>query len=269
MYKNYWEMEYNPFQKNNGEKEIKTFNSSDYINSKARLEHLSKLGGIGLLTGHSGTGKTYVLKEFTDNLNPSLYKVVYIPLSTVTVLEFYKSLAYGLDLDPPNKKVDIFKAIQERIINLVKDRGQTCLIIIDEAQYLQTDILNDLKILLNFEMDSKDYVAFILAGQPLLNNILTKKVHEALKQRIIMNYNCQGITHEEGKKYIEEKLKECGVYNQIITDSALEAIVSSGNGSIRKINNMVDKCLFIGSISNSKMIDTDIVMNAQNEIELI
>jgi len=269
MYKNYWEMEYNPFQKNNAEKRIKTFNSSDYINAKARLEHLNKLGGIGLLTGYSGTGKTYVLKDFADSLNPSLYKVVYIPLSTVTVLEFYKSLAYGLDLDPPNKKVDIFRVIQERIMTLVKDRGQTCLIIIDEAQYLQTGILNDLKILLNFEMDSRNYAAFILAGQPLLNNILTKKVHEALKQRIIMNYNFQGITHEEGKKYISEKLKECGVYNQIITEGALEAIVSSGNGSIRKINSMVDKCLFIGSISNSKMIDTDIVMNAQNEIELI
>lgn len=269
MYKTYWSMEYNPFQKNNGEKRIKTFESSDYINAKARLEHLNKLGGIGLLTGPSGTGKTYALKEFTGSLNASLYKVVYIPLSTVTVLEFYKSLAYGLDLDPPNKKIDIFNAIQERIISLVKDRNQTCVIIIDEAQYLQTGILNDLKLLLNFEMDSKDYAVVILSGQPIINSILTKKVHEALRQRIVMNYNFSGITQEEGKKYIIEKLKECGVFNPIITDGALEAIVSSGNGSIRKINSMVDKCLFIGSISNSKIIDTDIVMNAQNEIELI
>ena len=269
MYKTYWSMEYNPFQKNNGEKRIKTFESSDYINAKARLEHLNKLGGIGLLTGPSGTGKTYTLKKFTDSLNASLYKVVYIPLSTVTVLEFYKSLAYGLDLDPPNKKIDIFNAIQERIISLVKDRNQTCVMIIDEAQYLQTGILNDLKLLLNFEMDSKDYAVVILSGQPIINNILTKKVHEALRQRIVMNYNFSGITQEEGKKYIIEKLKECGVFDPIITDGALEAIVASGNGSIRKINSMVDKCLFIGSISNSKMIDTDIVMNAQNEIELI
>lgn len=269
MYKSYWSMEYNPFQKNNGEKDVKLFDSSDYINAKARLEHLNKLGGIGLLTGLSGTGKTYALKKFADNLNPSLYKIVYIPLSTVTVLEFYKSLAYGLDLDPPSRKIDIFNAIQERLISLVKDRGMRCVMIIDEAQYLQTGILNDLKLLLNFEMDSKDYASLILAGQPLLNNILTKKVHEALKQRIVMNYNFGGIDKEEGKKYILEKLKECGVYNQIITDGALEAIVSSGNGAIRKINSMVDKCLFIGSINNAKMIDTDIVMNAQNEIELV
>ena len=107
-----------------------------------------------------------------------------------------------------------------------------CVIIIDEAQYLQTAILNDLKLLLNFEMDSKDYATLILAGQPLLNNILTKKVHEALKQRIIMNYNFIGINKEEGKKYILDKLKESRVYEQIITDGALEAIVFSGNGAI-------------------------------------
>lgn len=269
MYKNYWEMEYNPFQPKNNLKETNTFESKDFINAKKRLEHLNKLGGIGLLTGISGTGKTYALKEFADNLNPSLYKIVYIPLSTVTVLEFYKSLAYGLDLNPPSRKVDIFNAIQERLINLSSDQSKQCVIIIDEAQYLRTGILNDLKLLLNFEMDSKNYASLVLAGQPLLNNILSKKVHEALKQRIVMNYNFQGISKEEGKKYILDKIKESGVYHKIITESALEAIVSSGNGAIRKINSMVDKCLFIGSISNVKMINTDIVMEAQNEIELI
>ena len=59
------------------------------------------------------------------------------------------------------------------------------------------------------------------------------------------------------------------MYEPIITDSGLEAIVSSGSGSIRKINAIADKCLFIASINKSKMIDTDIVMSAQNEIELI
>lgn len=55
--------------------------------------------------------KTYSLKEFAKKLNLYLYKIVYIPLSALTVLEFYKSLSYGLDLYPPNKKVDIFKSV--------------------------------------------------------------------------------------------------------------------------------------------------------------
>ena len=269
MYKSYWAMEYNPFEKNNKSRENSVYRTMDFTNSTARLEHLNKLGGIGLFTGLPGTGKTFSLREFANNLNPNLYKVVYIPLSTVTVLEFYKSLAYGLDLDPPNKKVDIFKAIQERIKILSKDKRITPVIIVDESQYLKTGIFNDIKLLLNFDMDSKNYAVFILAGQPLLNNILSKQVHEALKQRIVINYNFSGISKEESKEYIKTKLSDCGVHTDIFEDNALEAISSYGNGSIRKINTIVAKCLLIGSMEKARSIDTEIVMSAQNEIELI
>jgi len=269
MYKSYFAMEYNPFEKSNKTRANETFKTSDYLNVLARLEQLKKLGGIGLFTGLSGVGKTFSLKEFAKELNPSLYKIVYVPLSTVTVLEFYKSLAYGLDLDPPNKKVDIFKAVQERIITLSKDKRITPVFIIDEAQYLQTGILNDIKLLLNFEMDSKSYAIFILVGQPLLNNILSKQVHEALKQRIVTNYNFLGISKEESKEYIRNKFKSCGVHLDIFEENALEAISLYGGGSIRKLNTIVDKCLLIGYMEKVKNIGTDIVMNAQNEIELI
>lgn len=273
MYKSYWSMEYNPFKKDNERRSSKkeVYKSTDYKNAIGRLEHLKKVGGIGLFSGLSGTGKTYALKTFVDDLNPNLYKVVYIPLSTVTVLEFYKAIAYGLDIDPPNKKIDIFRAIQERIINLVKGKKITPVIIVDEAQYLQTGILNDLKLLLNFEMDSKSYAVLILTGQPLLNNILSKQVHEALKQRIIINYNFNGISKEEVKEYITTRLELCGVNTplEIFNTNAIEAINSCCNGSIRKINSIIDKCLLIGYMNQAKVIDTEIVMNAVNEIELI
>lgn len=62
---------------------------------------------------------------------------------TLFVYEFYKQLCYELDIEPPFKKIDMFKTIQERIVNLVKDRKINVIIIIDEAQYLRTPILND------------------------------------------------------------------------------------------------------------------------------
>lgn len=273
MYKSYWEMEYNPFKKDNkrSNRKKEIYESSDYKNAIGRLEHLQKIGGIGLFTGLSGTGKTYTLKSLVDNLNPNLYKTVYIPLSTVTVLEFYKQVAYGLGIDPPTKKVDIFRAIQERIINLVTGKKITPVIIIDEAQYLQTGILNDLKLLFNFEMDSKNYAVLILTGQPLLNNILSKQVHEALKQRIVINYNFNGITKEEVQEYISTKLEQSSVHNpsEIFNENSIEAINSCCNGSIRKLNNIIDKCLLIGYMNKVKTIDTETVMNAVNEIELI
>lgn len=267
MYKAYWGMEFNPFEKGLGEK--KFFQSKDFSQAMSRLEHLKNIKGIGLFTGLSGIGKTYTLRCFTNSLNPNLYKVIYLTLSTVTVLEFYKSLAYGLGVEIYSKKIDLFKAIQERIVSLSRDKKITPVIIIDEAQYLKTEVLNDLKLLLNFDMDSKNYAVLILCGQPLLNNILSKQIHEALKQRIVINYNYEGISKEEISEYISSRLKLSGVFSEIFNANALEAINSCCNSSTRILNSIIEKCLIIGYQKNIKIIDTDIVMLAQNEINLI
>lgn len=267
MYKTYWGMEFNPFDKGLSVKNY--FQSHDFSEALSRLEHLKNIKGIGLFTGLSGIGKTYTLRCFANSLNPNLYKVIYITLSTVTVLEFYKSLAYGLGVEVFSKKVDLFKAIQERIISLSKDKKITPVIIIDEAQYLKTEVLNDLKLLLNFDMDSKNYAVLILSGQPLLNNILSKQIHEALKQRIVINYNYEGISRNEVSEYISSRLKLCGVHTEIFNDNAVESINSCCNGSTRVLNSLIEKCLIIGYQKNLKVIDTETVMLAQNEINLL
>ena len=267
MYKTYWGMEFNPFDKGLAVKDC--FKSGDFTQASSRLEHLKNIKGIGLFTGLPGTGKTYSLRCFADSLNSNLYKVAYIPLSTVTVLEFYKSLAYGLGVEIFQKKVDLFKNIQERIISLSKDKKITPVIIIDEAQYLKTDILNDLKILFNFEMDSKNYAMFILSGQSVLNDILSKQIHEALKQRIVINFNFVGISKQEVNDYISSRLQLSGIHNQVFNPNAVEALYSCCNGSIRKLNNMIEKCLMIGFQKQVSVIDTEIIMIAQNETELI
>jgi len=252
MYKSYWAMEFNPFVKNNKDDINKTFfNSIDFKNSTARLEHLKNTKGIGLFTGLSGTGKTFSMRYFANNLNPSLYKLVYIHMSTITVLEFYKALAYGLDLDPPSKKIDIFREVQSRIISLAKDKKIVPVIILDECQYLKTDVLNDLKLLLNFDMDSKNYAILILAGQPVMNNILSKQIHDSLKQRIVISYNFEGISKQEATDYISSRLELCGVHNEIFNANAIEAIYGCCNGSLRKLNSLVDKCLIIGSMNRT------------------
>lgn len=267
MIKAFWGMEFNPFDKNVSEKN--SFQSNDYTQAMARLEHLKTIKGLGLFTGLSGMGKTFTLRCFASSLNPNLYKVVYIPLSTVTVMEFYRSLAYGMGLEPKTKKIDLFKSIQGCITLLAKDKRITPIVIVDEAQYLKTEVLNDIKLLLNFEMDSKNYAIFILNGQPVLNSTLSKQVHEALKQRIVINYNFEGISKQEIENYIKSRLTLCGVHENIFNDNAIEAIYSCCNGSTRKLNSIVEKCLLIGAQSKERVIDTNMVMLAQNEAELI
>lgn len=266
LFKSYWGMEFNPFDKNLDTKNC--YSSNDYEQALSRLKHLEKIKGFGLFTGLSGTGKTYTLRCFSNSLNPNLYKTVYIPLSTITVLEFYKALAYGLGSEIYSKKVDLFRSIQERIITLSKDKKIVPVIIIDESQYLKTEVLNDLKILLNFDMDSKNYAIIILSGQPVLNITLSKQIHEALKQRIVVNYNFSGISKQEVNDYTISRLKLCGVHSSIFNSNAIEAIYGCCNGSIRKLNNILEKCLIIGFQNSTNVIDIEAVMSAQNEIEL-
>lgn len=186
-----------------------------------RLKYLVQTKGIGLFTGTPGLGKTFAIKYFSNSLNSGLYKIAYICLSTITVREFYVSLCLALGLEPKIKKVDMYNQIQERIKYLVTEKKITPIIILDEAQYLKTDIFNDLKILLNFDMDSKDYAVLIIVGQPILNDILSRNIHEALRQRILVNYNFLGMDNAECKEYILDRFKLSGISSNSIEESAI------------------------------------------------
>lgn len=267
MYETYFGMKLNPFKKDIDIKN--TYEFSDFNEAQNRLKYLLNNRGIGLFTGTSGKGKTYSVKYFVKNLNPNLYKVVYISLSTVTVLEFYRSFCIGLGIEPAFKKVDMFKQIQERIKTLVVDRKITPIIICDEAQYLKTAILNDLKMLMNFDMDSKDLAVLILVGQPLLNDILSRSVHEALSQRIIVNYQFMGLEFEEVKNYIIDRCSLAGISNEIFDEASIKALSSNCNGSTRFLNNLIDKSLMICANKKESNITPEIVMLAANDLSLI
>lgn len=267
MYESYFGMKLNPFKKDIDIKN--TYEFKDFKEVQNRLKYLLNNKGIGLFTGTSGKGKTYSIKYFVRNLNPNLYKVVYLSLSTVTVLEFYKNFCIGLGIEPANKKVDMYHQIQERLQTLVKDRRITPIIICDEAQYLKTDILNDLKMLLNFEMDSKDYAVLILVGQPVLNDILSRAVHEALNQRIIVNYMFIGINYEEVKEYVIDRCNLAEISNEIFDEGSIKALASNCNGSTRYLNNLIDKALMICSNQKEQTITANTIMLATNDLSLI
>lgn len=267
MYMTYFGMKLNPFKK---DIEIKnTYEFKDFKEVQNRLKYLLNNKGIGLFTGTSGKGKTYAVKYFVKNLNPNLYKVVYLSLSTVTVIEFYRSFCRGLGIEPANKKIDMYNQIQERLQTLVKERKITPIIICDEAQYLKTDILNDLKMLLNFDMDSKDYAMLILVGQPTLNTILSRNVHEALNQRIIVNYMFLGIDYQEVKEYIIDRCSIAGISNEIFDEKAIKTLASNCNGSTRYLNNLIDKSLMICCNQKEQTISENTIMLAANDLSLI
>ena len=115
------------------------------------------------------------------------------------------------------------------------------------------DVLNDLQMLLNFEMDLKVYAVLILVGQPTLNDIFSRTVHEALNERIIVNYLFIGIDFEEVKQYIIDRCNLAEISNEIFDENAIKSLASNCNGSTRYLNNLIEKSLMICCNQKSKL----------------
>ena len=258
-------MEFNPFLKNS--KEI-MFESKEFKEAQVRLDYLSDTKGFGVLTGAPGRGKTTTVRNWSSKLNTSLFKVVYTSLSTLTVNDFYRNLATSLGAEAAFRKTENFRNIQDEINRLALDKKKTPVIIIDEANYISNAVLNDLKILFNFEMDSRDRAVILLVGLPQLNNTLELSIHEPLRQRIIMNYNIEGYTKDEGREYIAKKLEGAGCSQKVFEEAAIEAVLNGANGTARMINKLCNSALIIGNSREINTIDADIVMQAINECSL-
>ena len=258
-------LEINPFIKNGKDVLVET---NEYKEVKFRLNYLLQTKGFGILTGGAGRGKTTSVRQWANELNPAAYKVVYISLSTVTVIEFYRQMALNLGIEPYYKKVDNFRAIQAIIEKYKREKRITPVFIFDEANYMKSGILNDLKILFNFEMDSKDYAVVLLVGLPQLNNQLRLSSHEPLRQRIIMSHNLENLNEEEAERYIKEKLDGVGCHQEVFDNNALNAIINASNGIPRMINQICNKSLLIGEQKQEMIISMETVMDAVNDNEL-
>ena len=226
-------LEFNPFIKNAREECLVETNECKEVN--ARLKYLLNNKGFGLITGGPGRGKTTIIRNWSRSLNTQLYKVVYLSLSTITVIEFYRQLAFGLGIEPAFRKSDNFKMIQEVIQRYEIEKKRTPVIILDEANYMHNSILNDIKMIFNFDMDARDRAIVMFVGLPVMTNTLRLNIHEPLRQRITMNYQLEGLRKNETKQYINKKLQSAKCQLEIFNEEAIEAIANAANGVARVV----------------------------------
>lgn len=144
--------------------------TSEYKETLFKLDYLAKTKGFGILVGAPDRGKTTAIRSWAASLNPSIYKVIYSSLSTLTPNDFYRNLVRELDSKPAFKKPDNFRIIQEEITRLSIEKRKTPVIIIDEANYINNAILDDLKILFNFEDAAIEALLNTADGTPRLIN---------------------------------------------------------------------------------------------------
>lgn len=266
MFTQFYGLKYNPFAK---EFDINdTYESTDIKEFKSRFKYTQSSRGIFLVIGEPGTGKSTALRNITAGLNPGLYKPCYFTLSTVTVMDFYRGLLMALGEIPTSRKVTMFQQIQEAITSLYYDQKITPVIMLDEIQLVSNSILEDLRLLFNFNMDSENPFILILAGQPQIRNKLSLSVNAPLRQRIGIKYLMQGLKKEEMVDYLASRLKAAGVLENIFTASAAEAIYSMSKGAPRLVNNLATASLMYACSQRQHQINEETVYQGQKDFDI-
>jgi type II secretory pathway predicted ATPase ExeA len=261
-----YQLSQEPFSKSLATKDA--YQSADFKECAARLDYLERTHGLALMLASPGFGKSLCLRAFCDRQNPNLTRVVYLCLSTLSAMEFYRQLSVALGLEPRFRKADMFRAIQEQVAYLADTKRVHLVIVIDEAQYLSTEVLRDLKMLMNFDYDSRDRFSLVLCGQPVLADLLLRQVHEALRQRIVVNYTFKGLSATEAKEYASRMVSLAKGPQGLIEDAALSAAYNGSNRAIRVLGQILGAAIRIGAQNNAETIDAEMVMAAANEIAI-
>lgn len=264
MYRKHFGLTRHPFDKDLLPDDL--FETAALAELTARLRHLLDMRGIGLVTGESGSGKTSACRRLVAGLNTGLYRVLYVSLTTGNVMDLYKTVAWELGLPTERNRAALFKHIRAEVSRLNAENRLRPILIVDEAHHLRTEVLEDLRLLTNYAMDSENRLCVILVGHPELRRRLGMSALEALSQRIVVRAHVRGIARDEIGRYLDHRIRLAGCELPLFEPSTVEAIFQASGGLPRKVNLLAHHALFAAAVAKAKSITTEHVQAALAEV---
>lgn len=264
MYKQFYGLNGEPFDKGIHPQHLFMYSGMNELIS--RFEYIKKHRGVMLITGESGTGKTTSIRYFLSMLSADLFFPIYLPLSTVGIIEFYKQLNDKLKGDLVRRKHELFKSIQQQILEYTTNRNKVPVIIIDEAHYLKNENFYELQIITNFSIDSLDPCIFIIVGQSHLRDRLSRSILRSFDQRISIKYSLTPLSPQLAIDYIKHGINLVGGKNNIFTDAAYKAIANISGGILRLLGKLTVKTLIYGANQKKYEMTEEDVLTASKEL---
>ena len=223
-------------------------------------------GGFVQLTGEVGTGKTMMVRALLERL-PDNIDVALVLYPFLSVEEFIAAICDDLRVPRPEKagvKALIDALNQYLLENHAK--GRRTVLVIDEAQNLSHEVLEQVRLLTNLETTKEKLLQILLVGQPELNSLLAQQDLRQLAQRITAHYNLKSLLPRESAEYVLHRLRVARARTPLFTRSALSAIHRLSNGTPRLINILADRALLGAYAGGKNRISAGIVRQAAAEI---
>ncbi|HEX5706951.1 MAG TPA: AAA family ATPase [Pyrinomonadaceae bacterium] len=227
--------------------------------------------GLIVVTGEVGTGKTTILRWMMQRLDRTVL-VGYIFNPRMTVPEFYHHVTSPklLDVRSWENKSELISALGETL-ETRHARGLRTVLIVDEAHGLSTSVLEEIRLLSNFESDSAKQLQIILTGQPELREVLNQPELRQLKQRVALRCEIRPLPNiEETERYVTSRLLVAGAERtDIFSSGAIDFVFRCSAGIPRQINNLCDNALLAGFASGQEVITRDTIEEVAETFDML
>lgn len=224
--------------------------------------------GFVMLTGEVGLGKTTLLHALLSQLDSSTCSA-FIFNPRLEPLDFFQMLFAELGIEEPCKsKSDYLLKLNDFLIERL-ERNESTVLIVDEAQNLSAELLEEIRLLSNLETSTSKLIQILLVGQPELNEMLARPELRQLRQRIALRHRLRPFNERETSDYIEERLRVAGYAGKsIFKRKAIRDIYAVTGGTPRLINVVCDGALLLGYSRDQATLDAADIREVAQDLEL-
>jgi type II secretory pathway predicted ATPase ExeA len=215
------------------------------------------------LVAPAGTGKTALLRALMARLPETRYRVHYVKVACLSKRDMCREIAVACSAQSAGSYPMLVRRLQERFETATAQDGVRPVLILDEAQDLRPEVLDMLRILTNFDMDSRLVLSVVLAGQPPLGVLLRRDSHEAIARRLSHVAGLRLLSREESQRYIAHRCTIAGATMVPFDAAALDAVYEIAVGNLRATDQIAGKALEIAHDAGVTVVDSSHVVQAR------
>lgn len=220
------------------------------------------------LIAPSGAGKTVLLRALMAALPQARYRVHEVKVTDLSKRDMCREIATVCGLPPVGTYPNLLRKLQQRFTEQVDEEGLRPVLLIDEAQDMRPDVLATLRILTNFELDSRLVLSVILAGDSRLHQLLERHELEPIRRRLAHVATLPLLARDQTHAYLQHRLQLAGVAQQIFLDDAADAVHEITRGNLRAIDHLCFKSLEIAARRNQHDVTAPMIAEARKHLLL-
>lgn len=218
------------------------------------------------LIGPAGTGKTTLLRALCKRLPEARFRVHYVKVTALSMRDFCREISYAVGTAPAGSYPLLVRRLQDHFSNTFDTSGLRPVLLLDEGHDMRPEVLAILRILTNFDMDSKLVISLVLCGQSPLLRTLRRDDLQDVAHRLVEVVTLRSLSREETLQYLSHRFKISGVDEIPLDNGAIDALYEISRGNLRAIDVITLQTLQVAAMAKVKVADSTHVVEARKRV---